>query len=431
MTASATQDTAPGLRGLFRDTNFIRLWLTGTASGSMRWLETLAVSIYVFEVTASPFMVALLVAVRMAPMLLGAAVGAIAERFNRKTILLFGLATMTVTSSTMAVLALTGVIQIWQIAIGSFITGLFFASEFPVRRTMMGEVAGPERIGAALSLDSASNNATRMLGPIIGGVLIQTIGLHGAYFMAAGFYGTAFLMVVSVRYVKTSAATSIGLFRSIGEGLRYIRTNRRIVGVLLVTVFTNLFGFAYTSMVPVVGKDVLNLSPIPVGLLSSAEGMGAFMGAPLLAVTARARYYAQIYMGGAALFMSMVVLFSLSRQFGLSYGLLLTAGFGVSGFAAMQSVLVFSSASPETRSRVMGVLAMCIGAGPIGVLHVGLMASWFGATTALTIIELEGLTCVVICALIWPELWRLNPAPASQADLPQGPLPPESVAKSK
>ncbi len=395
-----------GIRSLFSDSNFIRLWLTGSASGSMRWLETLAVSIYVFEITGSAFLVALMMAARMAPMLLGAAVGALAERFNRRTILLCGLATMSIVSAIMGTLAFNGAIEIWQIAIGSFLTGLFFASEFPVRRTILGEVAGQERIGAALSLDSASNNSTRMIGPIIGGILIETVGLHGAYFLAAGLYATGFLMITGVRYTRASPARAIGLLTSIAEGLRYIRTNRRLVGILLVTVFVNLFGFPFSSMVPVIGKDVLGLSPIPVGFLMSAEGMGAFSGALLLTLTARAQYFARIYLCGAMIFLSMTVMFSLSSHFGVSMAILLTAGLGVSGFAAMQSVLIFSTAPPEIRSRVMGVLTMCIGAGPIGVLHVGLMAKWFGAQNALTIIGLEGLVCVIACALIWPELWR-------------------------
>lgn len=402
-----------GIRSLFGDYNFVRLWLTGGMSGSMRWLETLAVSVYVFEVTESAFLVALMMSARMAPMLLGAAVGALADRFNRRTILLSGLAIMATVSAVMGVLALTGAIQLWQIAIGSFLTGLFFASEFPVRRTILGEFAGPERIGAALSLDSASNNATRMIGPVVGGILIETVGLHGAYFMAAGFYAFGFLMITGVRYSRSSPSRAIGLYTSIAEGLRYIRTNRRLVGILLVTVFVNLFGFPFTSMVPVIGKDVMGLSPIPVGFLMSAEGMGAFTGALLLTVAARARYFARIYIGGAVIFLSMTVMFSLSSQFGISMALLLTAGLGVSGFAAMQSVLIFSTAPPEIRSRVMGVLTMCIGAGPIGVLHVGLMAKWFGAQNALTIIGLEGLACVIACAVIWPELWRRNLPPAS------------------
>ena len=402
-----------GLRSLFGDSNFVRLWLTGAASGSMRWLETLAVSVYVFETTQSPFMVAVMMAARMAPMLLGAAVGALAERFNRRKILLSGLAIMATVSMTMGTLAVTGAIELWQIAIGSFLTGLFFASEFPVRRTMLGEIAGQARIGGALSLDSASNNATRMIGPIIGGILIETVGLHGAYFVAACLYSTGFLMITGVRYVRGTPAMTIGLITSIAEGLRYIRTSRRVVGVLLVTIFTNLFGFPFASMIPVIGKDILGLSPIPVGFLMSAEGFGAFTGALLLTVTARAQYFARIYMGGAAIFMCMIVLFSLSQQFGLSLAILITAGFGVAGFAAMQSVLVFSDAPPEIRSRVMGVLAMCIGAGPIGVLHIGLLATWFGAQNAITIIGLEGLTCVIVCAIIWPELYRPPPKEAS------------------
>ncbi len=140
---------------------FRRLWIIGALSGTVRWLEMLAIGIYVFNTTGSPLQVALLTFVRMVPMaLFGAPVGAIAERINRKLLLAIGLAALTASSATLGVLMIVGAIELWHIALGAFLNGVVWTSEFPVRRNMLGEIAGMDRIGAAMGIDSATNNAT-------------------------------------------------------------------------------------------------------------------------------------------------------------------------------------------------------------------------------------------------------------------------------
>ena len=104
--------------------------------------------------------------------------------------------------------------------------------------------------------------------------------------------------------------------------------------------------------------------------------------------------------------MSLSLGLSLSLSLSLSLGLLFLGGLGVSGFAAMQSTIVFTSAPPEMRGRLMGVVAICIGSGPIGVLQVGLLANWFGGAMSVSIIAVEGLLALLVAAVVWPHLHR-------------------------
>ena len=85
---------------------------------------------------------------------------------------------------------------------------------------------------------------------------------------------------------------------------------------------------------------------------------------------------------------------------------LFLSGLGVAGFAAMQSTIVFTAAPPEMRGRLMGVLAVCIGVNPLGILQVGILADWFGGALAVTIITIEGLAAILVAALLWPHFWR-------------------------
>src|SRR5439155_22346593 len=137
----------------------------------------LAVAVFAYQHTGSPFIVALLTMLRMLPMaLFGALIGAMAERVERRTALVLVVLTMLLCSIVLALLAWSGALEVWHLALASFITGITWPTDNPVRRTMIGEVVGHERMSAAMSIDVGANNASRMLGPIVGGVLLATGG---------------------------------------------------------------------------------------------------------------------------------------------------------------------------------------------------------------------------------------------------------------
>ena len=136
----------------------------------------------------------------------------------------------------------------------------------------------------------------------------------------------------------------------------------------------------------------------------SSEGVGALIGSLLVAAFARQPHFKKLYLYGAFLLISSVVVFSLSRVYELSLLITFVAGFGVAGFTTMQATLPYVLSPPEMRARVMGVLSVCVGTGPIGMLNIGLMAEWLGAAAALTIAGIEGLIALTIAFLVWREI---------------------------
>jgi MFS family permease len=399
---------APGATSLLSNAAFLRVWLTGGFAGVLRWLELLAISVYVLETTGSPFLVALMTFLRMAPMFLfGIPAGALADRYDRKRLLLVGLVVLAAAAAALALVAAQGRIALWHIAVGTFLNGMFWASEFPVRRIMLGEIAGVERLSRAMALESATSNATRMIGPALGGVLIQTIGLYGVYALGAILYLACAVLVLPVAYRSAGAAgTAASLLAMLREGWRFARAERLIVGALAVTVIVNLWGFAYITMVPVIGERALGLSPVLIGVLMSTEGLGAVIGALLVARYDRPGQYTRIYTGSSAAFLLGVLAFALSTWFPLSLALILLCGIGIAGFAVMQSTIVFLAAPAAVRSRIMGLLTVAIGAGPIGMLYVGVLADWLGASAAVACLAVQGLIALALAAWYWPELRR-------------------------
>ena len=188
-----------GRWALFRNGEFFRLWGIGAMSSTIRWLEMLAIGVVVFDLTGSPFQVALMSILRMLPLaFFGALVGALAERLNHRKMLVSGIVVMIGVSAVLATLSTTGHIQLWHIAVGVFVSGMFWVLDYSVGKTLLGAAVDGDSVGHAMSLDTVANNGTRMLGPILGGMFLQWVGLTGVYVFAAVGYIGAILCALSL-----------------------------------------------------------------------------------------------------------------------------------------------------------------------------------------------------------------------------------------
>jgi MFS family permease len=408
---SNTQSARAGGRqadALLRDPAFLRVWLSGGVAGVLRWLEMLAIGVYVLETTGSPFLVALMTVLRMAPMaLFGIPAGALADRYDRKRLLIIGLVALAGVAAILALVALLDRIALWQIALGTFLNGMFWAAEFPVRRIMLGEMAGAARLSRAMALEAATSNATRMLGPVLGGILLQLIGLYSVYALGAFLYFACALLTLPVAYRSEGVgAAGASLLTMLREGWRVARAQTLIVGALAVTVIANLWGFAYVTMVPVIGERVLGLSPALIGVLMSTEGLGALLGALLVGRYDRPRQYTRIYTGATCILLLGILAFAVSTWFSLSLALMLICGISMGSFAVMQSTIIFLASPAQVRSRVMGLLTVAIGSAPVGMLYVGVLADWLGAAIAVALLAIQGLIALGLAVWYWPEMRR-------------------------
>jgi MFS family permease len=394
------------MRSLFRERDFLRLWTAGLCIFVVRWLEILAVGVFAYAATGSAFVVAVLTMLRLLPMgLFGAFLGAAADRMDRRRALLLVVLSQAVTSAVIAALAFFDAVAVWHLAVASFMNGIAWAADNPVRRAMIGQVVGPARMGVAMSVDVATSNGSRVLGPTLGGALLATVGLDGAFLLSVVIYAPA--VVAVLRLPRTPPAPGVvraPVLASIAEGFALVRREPRLVGALLVTLLFNLFGWPCTSMIPVIGKDRLELGPQGVGLLAGMDGVGAFMGAVTIALLARPQHYKAIYLGGISLFLAMTVAFALATGPLLAGTALLVSGVGGAAFAIMQPTLVFLATPAEMRSRVLGLLSVCIGLGPIGFLVLGGLAEMVGASAATAMMALAGLAAIAATRRWWKHI---------------------------
>ena len=385
----------------------------------MRWLDTVAVGAFVLQLTGSPFDVALTFFFRMIPMFaLGAFIGAISDRLNRRVILItvFGVQSLVYLLLTAAVFA--DAIEVWHVYVGALLAGGVWATDFPVRRAMVSEVVPRENLSAAMGLDLATSNFMRIPGPFLGGFLLDIVGMDAVYLLGSVLFLTAAVVALTLNYSPTPAPTSrIGPIRNIIEGVRYIRKDSVIVTVLAITVIMNMFAFPYQSMVPVIAERTFEVNNTLMGLIISAEGLGATLGALWVASRATPAQYSHIYFWGSVFFLALILSFSRVPWYGVALPIMFLAGFGMSGFGTMQSIMIISATPVEMRGRVLGVLAVTIGTGPISALAIGQIAEVAGAPAAVTVIAIAGLTLLGITALLSPGFLALrNVRPLGERD---------------
>jgi MFS family permease len=408
--AAARSGAAPrvesrGGLSLFQLPDFRRLWTIGLVLFAVRWLEMLVVGVFVYQRSGSAFQVALMTLLRMTPMVLfGPVIGAAAERLERrKAQIFFGSLTLA-NAVVIAALAYAGMLEVWHLAAASFVNGIAWASDNPVRRVMIGEVVGAENMGRAMAIDVGANNASQMLGPTVGGLVLANFGVAGAFSISVMCYALALVSAIRLQHRNATAApTGTGVLTRLVEGLVMAGSDRRLVGILTVTVIYNIFGWPITSMIPVIGQDSLHLAASGIGILASMTGVGAFVGAIAIAVWARPPHFTRLYIGAVLSYLALVIAFALAPVPLAAGAALLATGLANSGFSVMQATLIYLAAPVEMRSRLYGVLSLCIGSGLIGFLHIGIMAELIGAPWATTASGLEGLLAM---ALTW-RWWRM------------------------
>ena len=405
------------LRELFRNRQFRLIWLIGAATNTLRWLEILAVGVVVINITGSPFQVAFMIILRFLPLaIIGAFTGVIAERFNRRLFQIWSLGFMMTTSMLLTLMVFGGYLNLWIIGASVVLNGLFWTTDNPIRRTLLGEVVQPAQIGIAMSLDTVTNSTTRFLGPLVGGIFLEFAGFQGVFLVGAIFYASALGLAFLVCPVPGQQQHGRGsMFSFLTDGIRMFQTNRVLVGVLAITVIYNLWAFPFVSMIPVISKDVLGLSPLPVGLLVSAEGAGTLIGALLVLLTRSVTYYRRLYTLGLGISLGMAIVYSQMASYLPSGVFLVLEGIGAGLFAAMQAALVLLNTPPEMRSRMMGLLSVCVGLCALGFLHIGLLADWVGAQNAVLICTGEGLIALILVCWTWPEIIARQTLPTTDS----------------
>ena len=375
-------------------------------------MELVALGWLALELTDSPLQVGLVTFYRSVPMLVvGFFSGSLVDRFGCRTVLIAAQSAHLVLMGAIAVLLWSGHLAFWHLCVAAVGLGVCWSVDWPTRRSYLLEVVGRAKTIDAMLLDGFGQNIALIAGPFTGGVLIEGVGIEGCYTGLAVVSALALgpllgLPPRSSARGRDSAQSS--QWKLLGEGLRYVRRNQPIFGVLLVTVAINLFSFSYVTLLPVFARDILNQGPMGLGLLGAANGVGRVLGLFVINRIRDSVSSGWIFAGGAILQASTVAAFAASTSFPLSATLLVASGVGQVCFGVMQSAIVLLSSSDEMRSRAMGTLVLAIGGGPPGKLYIGVLAEGFGAPLAMGCSAAVAALFAFGVAMAMPEFRRVT-----------------------
>lgn len=375
-------------------------------------MDLLVLGWLVMELTDSAFQVSMVGACRIFPLALGLYFGSLGDRFSKRNLLVSIQILNTLATIALMTVLLVDVVQVWHIYVVALLTGVGFAADFPIRQAFIRDLVPEDSLVNAMALDTASWAGVSMIGRFLGGGLLALTGASGAYVFLSGCYvvGLLFLTrIPSIKPASDSAKNRKSMIKELAEGLRYSLGSPIVRGVIIVSVLVNALVFSYNSLAPVFAKEVLEVGPGLLGIMSGMEGAGFLIGAMLMAsVGSKARRLGLIFLLGALIITIGTFLFSISTVYILSVAMLFVVGLGMGGFITTQHVLSISKVPPEMRARVMGVLGMFLVSMPLGFAYVGFLASYIGAPRAVGVNTLAAVLILIVLTVLQSKLRRFS-----------------------
>ncbi len=380
--------------GALRHRNF-RLFFAGmVVSLAGMWMHRVAQSWLVLELTDSPFYVGLVDSLSYLPVLLFSLyAGALADRVSKRRIVMATQTGAMVLAFALAAFVFTDTVTIWHIMVVAAGIGVALAFDIPARQAFIVEMVGKEDLTNAIALNSSAFNGTRVVGPAIAGALIAAVGI-GACFLVNGV--TYIPMIAALALIRLPehrpAAERRSTWSIIREGFRYVVSDSRIRVVMVNIAMLSVFGLPVLVLLPVVIRDVLGLGAVEFGWTMSAVGIGALVGALVLAAFGH-----RLPRGRLLAFGVLVILFAVSRSYAVTLSLLVLIGLSFVTTTALSNTLLQTIAPDELRGRVISFYAFAfVGFAPFGALLAGAIAERFGATPALVL----GGSVVVVAVLL-------------------------------
>ncbi len=377
------------------------------------WMTRIATSWLVYRLTGSALLLGVVgFAGQIPSFVLAPFAGVLVDRWNRHRLLVATQVLALLQSTALAVLALTGLINIRQVILLSVFQGLINAFDMPARQAFVVEmVEKREDLANAIALNSSMVNAARLVGPSIGGVIIALVGEGWCFMLDAVSYLAVIASLVAMQLTPrlTRRMNNANILQQLREGWRYAFHFAPIRDVLLLLALVSLVGMPYTILMPVFANDVLRGGPYTLGLLMAASGVGALVGAMFLAARKSVLGLGKYIPLTAGAFGAGLIAFSFSRRLWLSLMLMMVTGLGFMVQMAASNTVLQTIVDEDKRGRVMSFYTMAfMGTAPFGSLLAGSVAERIGAPHTLLF---GGVGCVL------GALWFARALPALRRDV--------------
>ncbi len=403
--------------------NFRLFWFGQLISLVGTWMQTVAQSWLVLQLTNDPLALGITAAAQFLPvLLLGLFGGVIADALPKRQTLYATQGGAALLALILGLLTAAGSVQVWEVYLLALGLGVVNAVDMPVRQSFVVEMVGREDVANAVALNSAVFNGARIVGPALAGLLIGAVGLAACFLLNAASYLAVLVGLFLMRVQELLAVARPprpGSLRGVGdqlaEGLRYVRRTPTILLAISVLGIVSTVALNFQVVIPVFAKSVLHGDASTYGYLMAASGIGSLIAALLIAYGLRPTL--RLLLTGAALVGAALLALAFSPSLAVSLLIMGVLGWSVIAMAATTNTLIQLTVPDQLRGRVMSVYTTVFaGSTPIGGVFSGFVAAVAGVAATLAV---AGTVSLITAGVAFTRLPRLrHPGPASPA--PQG-----------
>lgn len=392
----------------YRDYRF--LWISQFSRAGAFWGETVARNWLVWDLTESAKMLGFLNLSQSIPgILLGPVGGVIADRFNRKKIILMCQSTVLLCYGAMAILLLTGAIQLWHLFVVAAVMGTASTLEMPTRQSLIPRLVPDSRLLNAISLNMVAMNFSRIFGPAGSGLLLAGVGAKGTYIAAFCIMFISLAAIFSIRMPPMEPQSErTSMFKGMMQGMRYITKENHDIRILMILTFAVIFfGMTYTTLMPAIAEGIFDLGPSGYGTLLGITGIGALIGSLTLAFKGEIKRGGLLYIFGGILLMLSVIGIGLSPFVLIGGALFLLVGASQSIIFAVSNTLLLRLSPKEMQGRVMSLYMLDWALIPLGATVAGFIADVSNIRVALVAVSVLGLAVVGSISLLSSRVRKL------------------------
>ncbi len=362
--------------GALRHRNFCLLLASMIVINLIRSMERVLSSWFVLELTDSPLLLGVSTAMEWVPTILGVGIlaGIVADRFDRLKIIKIVRIWSMVPAFAMAVLISTGSIQVWHILVCIVLAGISFPLYGPASTVLMLDVVGKNDLASAIGLQMLCTRVETSIGPAVGGLLIDRIGVGGCYYLEVALYIVGLIPLFLIRGVKKTASTTEkkSALNDLTAGLRYIRGDSALIGVLSMAAVWNFFICSYEyTLIPVFARDILGVGATGLGMLKAASGVGSLAASLIVMLLGDSKRKGLLHLISCGALGAVMLLFSVSTFYPLSLLLMFFNGLTESMMMGIESILLLTLPPEEMQGRVRGARSQVIMTLPFGEIMLG------------------------------------------------------------
>lgn len=421
-TGAAPAATARGWRSTFAalgERDYAVYFVGNLAFFLAMQMDQLMRGYYALELTGAASALGVVAVASAVPMLLVSAFGGvIADRYSKRKVLLLAQALVTAANAVFAAMIIAGVVEFWHLVAGAVLQGMMMSIVMPVRQAIVPQLVPRHKMMNAVSLQMSGMNLTRVIGPVIAGMIIAPLELGVTWWVAVGLYAIATVSILFLPSHGMTARRARGsVLAELGGGFAYIWRTPLMRLLLLTAMLMPLFGFPVQLVLPVFAKDVFEGGAGALAVLMAGAGVGGLIGALLTASLGGVQQKGRVMLAGGVAQGALFIGFALTPYFWPALVLLALGNIGGMLFMTTNNETIQARVPEEYRGRVMAVLMMSFGIMPLGVVPVTLLADAVGAPEAVAATSALMLATIALVFAASRQLRTLSVTPGRHAEL--------------